>query len=192
MGKAFVGSLCFDGNTLEASVHWLDNSITSDERKYDMFSVRVATGHPFAIDLAEFQATYKKFANFLDWLLEVRNERLQRIMSMPRLEPRAITRPQPEFEASDDEEDEDGGNGDENVDANRGGGKAGMHPTTSNRQPLQQVSIQSFDGMTEEFTAGQTQVQQASEGGSRKKRRGNGNPLKRAVSAAKKLKQKKK
>lgn len=95
IGRASIGSLCFDGNTLEASVHWLDKSNSSVTRKYDMFSLRVGTGHVFAVNLAEFQATYKKFANFLDWLFHVRDQRLQQILTLPESEFSTLSKPMP-------------------------------------------------------------------------------------------------
>ncbi|KAI9833876.1 MAG: hypothetical protein M1826_006399 [Phylliscum demangeonii] len=114
IGTAFVGSICFDGNSIEASVHWLDQSITSVKRPYDLFSLRVATGHPFAVNLAEYQATYQKFANFLDWLSHQRDGRLRRIMLQPEAEPAAIALPDlGEHENSMDGSDDDGdGEGD--------------------------------------------------------------------------------
>ena len=86
IGRASIGSLCFDGNSIEASVHWLEESNSGVTRKYNMFSLRVETGHVFAVNLAGFQATYKKFANFLDWLFDVRDKRLQQIMALPESE----------------------------------------------------------------------------------------------------------
>ncbi|KAI9884032.1 MAG: hypothetical protein M1823_004196 [Watsoniomyces obsoletus] len=87
IGNAFVGSIAFDGSSIEASIHWLDKSITSSKRPYDVFSLRVATGHPFAVNLTEFQDCYRKFANFLDWLLAVRVKRLAQIRALPDHEP---------------------------------------------------------------------------------------------------------
>ncbi|KAI9812668.1 MAG: hypothetical protein M1826_002790 [Phylliscum demangeonii] len=114
IGTAFVGSICFDGSSIEASVHWLDESITSVKRPYDLFSLRVATGHPFAVNLAEYRATYKKFANFLDWLSHQRDGRLRRIMQQPEAEPAAIALLDlSEYENSTDGSDDDGdGEGD--------------------------------------------------------------------------------
>lgn len=106
IGKAFVGSISFDGTAMEASVHWLDNSVTDVDRQYDVFSFRVATGHPFAVDLAEFQDCYRKFANFIDWLLAVRVERLKKIWAMPERESPEIALPEPEHQESDSEDDE--------------------------------------------------------------------------------------
>lgn len=109
IGNAFVGSICFDGNTIEASVHWLDKSISSGTREYDVFSMRVAIGQPFAVTLSEYQATYQKFANFLDWMLDARTARLKRVLQQPEVEPQAIAKPEPMVEASDSEDEDEGG-----------------------------------------------------------------------------------
>ncbi len=133
IGKAFVGSICFDGSAMEASVHWLDHSITSNERKYDVFSLRVATGHPFATTLSEYQATYQRFANFFDWLLDVRSARLTQILTQPESEPTAITRPEPVYESSDSEDDGEESDDDNDI-------AAGQPSTTS--QPMGHMSLQ--------------------------------------------------
>ncbi|ERF70018.1 hypothetical protein EPUS_03570 [Endocarpon pusillum Z07020] len=108
VGKAFVGSICFDGNVIEASVHWLAPSVTSSTRKYDTFSMRVATGHPFSLYLSEFRACYQKFANFLDWIRDVQQVRLQDILKLPPSEPENLSLPQPDDGLSEDEEDTSG------------------------------------------------------------------------------------
>lgn len=130
IGRASVGSLCFDGNTLEASVHWLDESSTSTERKYDMFSLRIGTGYAFAVDLAEFRATYKKFANFLDWLFEIRDERLRHIMNLPDSDPSTVAKPMPAPRARDDELDLQA--------VNKQSGRANPQQIELDNQPLQQ------------------------------------------------------
>ncbi len=74
-----MGSICSDGSSIEASIHWIDHSRTSNNRPYDVFCYRVATGCPHAATLLEFQETYRKFANFLDWMKEVRLARLKEV-----------------------------------------------------------------------------------------------------------------
>lgn len=146
MGKAFVGSICFDGNSIEASVHWLGKSQTSNTRKYDIFSLRVATGNPFAADLEEYQATYKKIANFMDWMVSVRNDRLKEIMKLLTNEPKEIALPEPDFDPSDSVYDSDDDEG--------GGAPSQDEPSTSNSQPMQDLSLGSFDGAAEEGSQG--------------------------------------
>ncbi len=144
IGNAFVGSIAFDGSSMEASVHWLDKPATGRQRPYDVFSLRVATGHPFAVDLAEFQDCYRKFANFLDWLLAVRVARLKQIQKLPDYEPNNA-----ELRANEDHGDEA-----EVIEGEREGSRPEMEPTsqedeqgsTSHTQSIQNLLLQSFDG----------------------------------------------
>ena len=111
LGKAFVGSICFDGNSIEASVHWLDRSLSSQERQYDVFSMRVATGHPFAATLAGYRSSHHEFANFLDWMSSTRDLRWTQITECPTKEPAAMTFEEREgclpTKSDGEEEDED-------------------------------------------------------------------------------------
>lgn len=106
-GNAFVGSIAFDGNCIEASVHWLGKSMAPARRRFEVLSMRVATGNPFAADLEEYQQTWKKFANFLDWLAAVRTKRLDRIKALPSSEPMGYPLPDRSFMQSSDADDDD-------------------------------------------------------------------------------------
>lgn len=178
VGKAFVGSICFDGNIIEASVHWLDDSsIIDGRRRYDVFSLRVAGGLVFATNLREYHETYRKIANFMDWMLSARIARLERIMALPPVEPAAIARPEPDYEASDSEEAKDD-DGDDDGDEG---------PSTSNSQPLRDLSLQSFGGAAgDDAGARGSQQQQQQQGGKEKRRNFVANA---AQTAKKRLKQ---
>ena len=177
IGKAFVGSICFDGNAIEASVHWLDHSITSNERKYDVFSLRVATGHPFATTLSEYQATYKRFANLFDWLLDARSARLKQILAQTESEPRAIARPEPDYESS---KSEDGG------EESDGDGESPAEQSSTASQPIGHMSLQSSARPTDDAGAAPGQ------GKGKRKNRSVANAVSSvAKAAAKRLKQKK-
>ncbi|KAI9887425.1 MAG: hypothetical protein M1823_000762 [Watsoniomyces obsoletus] len=58
-GKAYVGSI--------------------STRDYHVYCYRVAVGTPYATSLSEFQETHGRLANFLDWMKEVRLERLREV-----------------------------------------------------------------------------------------------------------------
>ncbi|KAI9818014.1 MAG: hypothetical protein M1826_001447 [Phylliscum demangeonii] len=81
---ASVGSICFDGNTIEASVHWLEPATSAEEdREFDVYSYRLAAGPAFAVSLEQFQATQKIFRNLMAWLTRRREECLERIKRIP-------------------------------------------------------------------------------------------------------------
>lgn len=82
IAHASVGSICFDGNSIEAAVHWLEPS-QSPEREFDVLCHRVATGHAFAQNLADFTETRKRFRNLLDWLKLGREQRLEAVKRLP-------------------------------------------------------------------------------------------------------------
>lgn len=81
-GHACIGSLCFDGNAAEASVHWLEPSSDPD-REFDVYCCRVATGHAMAVNLAEFTQTRNRFRNFVDLMKEWREDRFQAVLQLP-------------------------------------------------------------------------------------------------------------
>ncbi|KAI4160068.1 MAG: hypothetical protein LQ342_006019 [Letrouitia transgressa] len=163
IGRASIGSLCFDGNTLEASVHWLDESNSSVTRKYDMFSLRVGTGHVFAVDLAEFQATYKKFANFLDWLFHVRDKRLQQIMTLPESEFSTLAKPMPNL----------GGRANKPalLSPKEQGRQPDLQPAILDSQPSLQVPQQSTNSTAEYFSTGKVRKQPTRDQQKMKKRK---------------------
>ena len=83
-----IGSLIYDGNTIEASVHWLalqDDPLSPNE--LELRSCRVLSGLLTPITLPEFQATFSKVMNFLDWMRDVREARFKQIKSLPRIRP---------------------------------------------------------------------------------------------------------
>lgn len=182
IGEACVGSICFNGDILEASVHWLVK-LTDDDRPYNIHSLRVATGFAFAATLAEHQATYKKFANFLDWMLGVRQDRLELIGKLPKREPEVVVAkvtPATNFtDAQDETQDGDGeedGDEEEEEDGDEVVIEVGTGPnvrpdrsfagdSTSNTQPMQQMSLQSLDGAvnTPETSAGPSAPTRASQ-----------------------------
>lgn len=69
--------------------------------------MRVATGHPFSVYLSEFRSCYQKFANFLDWIRDVQQVRIQDILKLPPSEPENLSLPQLDDGPSDDEDGED-------------------------------------------------------------------------------------
>lgn len=88
LGTASVGSVAFDGNMIEASVHWLDRRPEpAPPDQLTVFSCRVAAGIVFATNLADFQETHRVFANFLDWLRDVRKLRFDRLKKMSYVDP---------------------------------------------------------------------------------------------------------
>lgn len=204
IGKSFVGSICFDGNAMEASVHWLGPSVTSGQRKYDVFSMRVATGHPFAIDLPEFQDCYRKFANFLDWLQEVREERLKAILALPVIEPKEIALVEPPDEPSEDEDEE----GEDDDDDDAGDEDAGQErddvegASQAQTYSSQQMASMTLDAPTGGDGSGDTAAGSSSQAGDANKKRktGTGNGHRGSIGqaiaetghkVAKKLKRKK-
>ncbi|KAL9043943.1 MAG: hypothetical protein Q9214_002888, partial [Letrouitia sp. 1 TL-2023] len=162
IGRASIGSLCFDGNTLEASVHWLDESNSSVTRKYDMFSLRVGTGHVFAVNLAEFQATYKKFANFLDWLFHVRDKRLQQIMTLPESEFSTLAKPMPNLGRA---------NKPALLSSPEQGRQPNLQPAILDSQPSLQVPQQSTNSAVEYFSTGKVRKQPTRDQRKMKKRK---------------------
>lgn len=48
-------------------------------RKYDVHCQRIATGCPYATSLEQFQRDRATFRNFVDWLKQLRTERLERL-----------------------------------------------------------------------------------------------------------------
>ncbi|KAI9788758.1 MAG: hypothetical protein M1816_006615 [Peltula sp. TS41687] len=92
---AYVGSICYDGNAIEASVHWIEPAPVRSGRQFNVHSHRIATGHPFAATYEEFQAVQKKFRNFVDWLKGIRTERLERIKAISEAGPGPNSGPDP-------------------------------------------------------------------------------------------------
>ena len=119
-----------------------------------MFSLHVATGTPFAATLEEYQSTYKKFANFLDWL---RDKGLQQILCVPEMEPPGIALP--ELEDVDPSGSED--------DGEEGPASSAVQQESSANQPMRVMSLQSFDGTCADAAA----VGEASSRRSKKKPR---------------------
>lgn len=147
-------------------------------RGYDMFSLRVATGTPFAATLEEYQSSYKKFANFFDWLRDKREDRLKQILRVPEIEPPGISLPEPEYDESSESED----------DGEAGAGSSTAQQESSASQPMRNMSLQSFDSASADAAAGEGSNQR-----SRKKARKTTEEIANTLassarSAAKKLK----
>ena len=139
MERPVLDPICFDGTSIEASVHWLEKPRSGMMREYvfsHMFSIRVATGTPFAATLEEYQSTYKKFAIFLNWLRDKGEERLQQILCVPEMEPPGIALP--ELEDVDPSGSED--------DGEEGPASSAVQQESSASQPMRVMSLQSFDG----------------------------------------------
>ena len=93
LDNAHIGSICFDGQMMEASVHWL--ALRPEEDAYavnqvDVLSCRVATGIVAGATVAEIQETHRKFANFLDWIYEEAEARHQTLKRLPKIAPTVI------------------------------------------------------------------------------------------------------
>lgn len=73
---------------MEAAVHWIDRSVSSVDRDFDVFSYRVAAAIPFATSLVNFQEAFRTFANFSDFL---KDARLGRLTDIQRLLPQSMT-----------------------------------------------------------------------------------------------------
>ena len=63
-------------------MHWLEPAPSRSGREYNVHSHQIATGHPFAATYEEFRAVQKTFRNFVDWLKNIRSERLERIKAI--------------------------------------------------------------------------------------------------------------
>lgn len=88
-GVASVGSICFDGNVIEATLHWLEPTADEEEEhEFDVHSFQIANGIAFAATLEEFQHTMRVFRNFFDWLKELRTKRFAAIQALPRKDPK--------------------------------------------------------------------------------------------------------